>query len=59
MNGMNICEPLMQYVAVYDQQGIQIIPAYMFSEPVPGRMFSKLLAERPYWQKIQTITGTD
>jgi len=41
------------------KQGIQIIQGYIFSEPVPGRVFSKLLTERPYWEQIQTMIGTD
>jgi len=41
------------------KQGIQIIQGYIFSEPVPGKIFSKLLTERPYWEQIQTMIGAD
>jgi EAL domain-containing protein (putative c-di-GMP-specific phosphodiesterase class I) len=41
------------------KQGIQIIQGYIFSEPVTGEEFAKLLIDRPYWKQIQTMIGSD
>lgn len=41
------------------KQGIQVIQGYIFCEPVPGEVFSKLLTDRPYWEQIQAMIGAD
>ena len=41
------------------KQGIQVIQGYIFCEPVPARIFAKLLTERPYWEQIQSMTKSN
>jgi len=41
------------------KQGIQIIQGYIFSEPVPREEFANLLTERPYWEQIQEMIGSE
>jgi EAL domain-containing protein (putative c-di-GMP-specific phosphodiesterase class I) len=38
------------------KQGIQIIQGYLFSKPVPGDEFAKLLASAPYKKQIEEMT---